>query len=473
MSMTSQPNFIGGRRVPSTGGPPIDVFDPTTESVIGSVASSTPDDVDAAVRAATDGFRVWSATGVDERAGMLARIVASLRERSDSLARLISREVGSPLAFSEATQVGLPIRVTEGIAASIADAVRDESIGPSLVVREPIGVAGAITPWNYPVHQVMAKVAAALGAGCSVVLKPSSVAPLSALALTEIFDEVELPAGVVNIVTGAGRVVGEAIACHADVDMVSVTGSPAAGQRVMELAAPTAKKVTLELGGKSAAIVLGDVDMEALIPGCVAQSFRNSGQNCSALSRLLVPRPWLGRVEEIAAETGESFVVGDPFDPATQMGPVVSASQRDQVRAYIELGLEEGARTVCGGSAPPEGLDRGYFVRPTVFTGVDPGMRIAQEEIFGPVLCLLPYDTEDHAIAIANNSRFGLAGAVWSADAERADRVARRMRTGRVVINGGQFNTAAPFGGYRQSGIGREFGRYGLEEYLEVKTLQR
>ena len=241
----------------------------------------------------------------------------------------------------------------------------------------------------------------------------------------------------------------------------------------MELAAPAAKKVTLELGGKSASIVLDDVDMEALIPGCVAQSFRHSGQNCSALSRLLVPRPWLARVEEIAAETGESFVVGDPFDPATQMGPVVSASQRDQVRGYIELGLEEGARIVCGGSAPPDGLDRGYFVRPTVFTAVDPDMRIAQEEIFGPVLCLLPYDTEDDAIAIANNSRFGLAGAVWSADAERAERVARRMRTGRVAINGGQFNTAAPFGGYRQSGIGREFGRYGLEEYLEVKTLQR
>ena len=473
MSMTTRANFIGGRWVPSNGGSQIDVIDPTTENVIGSVASSTAADVHAAAGAALDAFATWSTTSIATRTEILERIVASLKDRSDTLARLISREVGSPLSFSKSTQVGLPIKVTESVTASIADAVRDEPIGPSLIVREPAGVAGAITPWNYPLHQAMAKVAAALGAGCTVVLKPSSIAPLSTMVLGEIFEEVDLPAGVVNIVTGAGRVVGEAIASHPDVDVVSVTGSPAVGQRVMELAAPTAKKVTLELGGKSATIVLDDADMEELIPGCVAGCFRNAGQNCSALSRLLVPRPWLSRVEEIAAETGRSFIVGDPFDPATQMGPLVSAAQRKQVRGYIDLGVEEGALVLCGGTDAPDGLDKGYFVRPTVFSSVEPDMRIAQEEIFGPVLCLLPYETEDDAITIANNSQFGLAGAVWSADAERAERVARKMRTGRVVINGGAFNTAAPFGGYRQSGIGREFGRYGLEEYLEVKTLQR
>ena len=450
----------------------IEVVDPTTEEVIGSVVSSTATDVDRAVAAATEAFEGWSATSIDERAAMLRKIGAAISERSDSLATLISKEVGSPLSFSQSTQVGLPIKVTEGVAAALAEALGDEPIGPSLVVREPVGVVGAITPWNYPLHQVMAKVAAALGAGCTIVIKPSVVAPLSALVLAEIFEEVGLPPGVGNVVTGAGRVVGESIASHPAVDAVSLTGSPAAGQRVMELAAPTAKRVTLELGGKSATIVLDDADLEALIPGCVAQGFRNAGQNCSALSRLVVPRPWLDRVEEIAAETGESFVVGDPFDPATQMGPLVSAAQREQVRGYIEVGVDEGATLLCGGVDPPDGLEKGYFVRPTVFSTVHPDMRIAQEEIFGPVLCLLPYDTEEQAIAIANNSRFGLAGAVWSADRDRAERVARKMRTGRVVINGGAFNPAAPFGGYRQSGIGREFGRYGLEEYLEVKTLQ-
>jgi acyl-CoA reductase-like NAD-dependent aldehyde dehydrogenase len=471
-TITAPGNFIAGRWTPAENETRIDVVNPTTEEVIGSVAASTSADVNRAVDAAACAFEGWSSTSVDYRVAMLRRIGAALVERADSLATLITREVGSPFSFSQSTQVGLPINVTEGVAASVAEAVRDEPIGTSLVVRDPVGVVAAITPWNYPLHQVMAKVSAALGAGCTIVIKPSVVAPLSALVLAEIFEQVDLPPGVGNIVTGAGRVVGEALTSHPAVDAVSLTGSPAAGQRVMELAAPLAKRVTLELGGKSASIVLDDVDIEGLIPGCVAQCFRNAGQNCSALSRLLVPRSWLTRVEEIAAETGEALLVGDPFDPATQMGPLVSASQREQVRGYIELGMDEGATIICGGVDAPHGLDRGFFVRPTVFSAVDPDMRNAQEEIFGPVLCLLPYDTEEDAIAIANNSRFGLAGAVWSADDQRAQRVARKMRTGRVVVNGGAFNPVAPFGGYRQSGVGREFGRYGLEEYLEVKTLQ-
>jgi acyl-CoA reductase-like NAD-dependent aldehyde dehydrogenase len=348
----------------------------------------------------------------------------------------------------------------------------EERIGPSLVVRESAGVVGAITPWNYPLHQVVAKVAAALAAGCTVVVKPSQVAPLSALGLAEVVVEADVPAGVFNIVTGSGALLGEAIAAHPRVDVVSLTGSQGAGRRVMELAAPTAKRVTLELGGKSATVVLDDVDADAVIPGCVVQSFRNAGQNCSALSRLIVPRAWLQEVEDLAMAAAEAVVVGDPFEAATQMGPVVSASQREIVRDYIRIGGDEGARLVCGGADPPDGLDRGYFVRPTVFTDVHPGMRIAQEEIFGPVLCIIPHDGDDDAVRVANDSAFGLAGAVWSADNARAERVARGMRTGRVAINGGELNPRAPFGGYRHSGVGRELGRYGMEEFLEIKTLQ-
>lgn len=472
MPVTPAAHFIAGRWSPSVGGASLDVVDPSTENVTGTVALGTRADVDNAVRAAADAFPGWSTTSVDHRVAVLRRMEAALEERADALAELVSREVGSPLSFARATQVGVPIRVTADVAASVEDVMRDERIGSSRVVREPRGVAGAITPWNYPLHQAVAKVTAALGAGCTVVLKPSEIAPLPVLALAEIVEELELPPGVFNVVTGTGPVVGEAIVSHPTVDCVSFTGSQPAGRRVMELAAATVKNVTLELGGKSATVVLDDTDFESLIPTCVSQCFRNSGQNCSALSRLLVPRRWLARVEEIAAATGESFVVGDPFDPSTQMGPLVSAEHRDRVLGYISHGIDEGARLLCGGTDPPEGLDKGYFVRPTIFSAVRSDMRIAQEEIFGPVLCILPYDSEEEAIEIANDSRFGLSGAVWSSDPARAESVARRMRTGRVVVNGGAFNTAAPFGGYRQSGIGREFGRYGLEEYLEVKTLQ-
>jgi aldehyde dehydrogenase (NAD+) len=464
--------FIGNRWVASGNEQTIDVENPTTEEVIGAIVAGTIDDVDAAVEAAADAFPAWSATGPAERAAVLRRIGAGLAARADDLAALVTAEVGSPLAFSRGTQVGLPIKVLDAMARELDDYPWEERIGPSLVVREPAGVAGAITPWNYPIHQVVAKVAAALAAGCTVIVKPSQVAPLSALTLAEVVVEAGVPAGVFNIVTGSGALLGEAIAAHPRVDVVSLTGSQGAGRRVMELAAPTAKRVTLELGGKSATVVLDDVDAEAVIPGCVVQSFRNAGQNCSALSRLIVPRAWLQAVEDLAIAAAEGLVVGDPFEAETQMGPVVSASQREIVRNYIRIGADGGARLLCGGVDPPDGLSRGYFVRPTVFTDVQPGMRIAQEEIFGPVLCIIPHDGDDDAVAVANDSAFGLAGAVWSADDARAERVARGMRTGRVAVNGGELNPRAPFGGYRHSGVGRELGRYGMEEFLEIKTLQ-
>jgi acyl-CoA reductase-like NAD-dependent aldehyde dehydrogenase len=349
----------------------------------------------------------------------------------------------------------------------------EEEIGNSLVVREPIGVLGAITPWNYPLHQIAAKVAPALAAGCTVVLKPSGVVPLNAFILAEVIEAADLPAGVFNLVTGSGGEVGEAIAAHPGVDIVSFTGSTKAGRRVSELAAETVKTVTMELGGKSPNLILDDADLAKAVPDGVAKCFLNSGQTCSALTRMLVPREMLGEAATIAAAAAEQFTPGDPFDEASRLGPVVSEEQREVVRGYIEKGREEGATLVTGGSEPPEGLERGYFVRPTVFSDVDSSMTIAQEEIFGPVLSIIPYSDEDDAVRIANDSIYGLAGGVWSADEDRAMGVARRIRTGQMEINGGVFNPLAPFGGYKQSGHGRELGQFGIEEFLQPKALQR
>jgi acyl-CoA reductase-like NAD-dependent aldehyde dehydrogenase len=339
-------------------------------------------------------------------------------------------------------------------------------------VREPVGVVGCITPWNYPLHQIAAKVAPALAAGCTVVVKPSEVAPINAFILAEIIEEAGLPAGVFNLVSGVGPVVGEAIAAHPDVDMVSFTGSTRAGKRVSELAAQTVKRVTLELGGKSANIILDDADFEKAVADGVGKCYLNSGQTCSALTRMLVPRSRLAEAEAIAVKTAETFTTGDPFQPTTRLGPLVSAVQRDRVRGYIQKGQDEGAKLLTGGTESPEGLDKGFFVKPTVFSEVGRNMTIAQEEIFGPVLSILPYDTEEEAVEIANDTVYGLAGGVWSGDPERAKKVALQLRTGQVEVNGGGFNLMAPFGGYKQSGHGRELGKYGLEEYLEVKSLQ-
>src|SRR5437660_187915 len=377
-----------------------------------------------------------------------------------------------PLNLSMMIQAGLPT-MTFGSMAQIVDSFAfEEQIGISRVVREPVGVVGCITPWNYPLHQIAAKVAPALAAGCTVVLKPSEVAPLNAFVLAEIIDEVGLPAGVFNLVSGTGPAVGEAIAAHPDVDMISFTGSTRAGRRVSELAAQTVKKVAVELGGKSPNVILEDADLERAIQSGVGECYLNSGQTCSALTRMLVPRSRLEEAERIAAQTAESYRPGDPFGAETRLGPIVSETQYERVTGYIRKGIAEGAKLVTGGEEKPEGLEKGYFVRPTVFSEVRPDMTIAQEEIFGPVLAIIPYEDEDDAIRIANDTIYGLAGGVWSGVPEHALRVAKNIRTGEVSINGGRSNPLAPFGGYKQPGHGRELGQFGLEEFLTVKSLQ-
>ncbi len=465
--------YIGGAWVDSTGTGTIEVIDSNTEEVMGTIPEGTAEDVDRAVRAAADAFASWSTTAVDERAKFLARLSEALGSRIDAIADTVSREVGMPRSLSAMIQAGLPAAAFAEMAKNLETFQWEEEMGNSLVVREPVGVVGAITPWNYPLYQIVLKVGPALAAGCTVVLKPSEVAPLNAFALADAIHEIGLPPGVFNMVTGTGPVVGEAIAGHPKVDMVSFTGSTRAGKRVMQLAAETVKRVALELGGKSANVLLADADFEKAVPAGVFGCYINSGQTCSALTRMIVPRSRLDEVEALVKATAESFTPGNAFDPETRLGPLVSATQRDRVRGYIEKGIEGGAKLVTGGAEPPDGLDKGYFVRPTVFSNVTTDMTIAQEEIFGPVLSILPYDTEDEAIAIANDTVYGLAGAVWGGDQAHAEAVARRMRTGQVDVNGGTFNASAPFGGYKQSGIGRERGTYGFEEFLEVKAMQR
>jgi len=465
--------FIDGKWVPSAGSGRLPVVNSTTEEVMGTIPEGTPDDVERAAEAAASAWAEWSSLPLAERTAYLTRIQEGLVARSEEIGTLISQEVGMPFTLSKLIQAGLPAMDFATTIAQLATFPWEEEIGNSLVVRESVGAVGAITPWNYPLHQITAKVAPALAAGCTVVLKPSEVAPLNAFVFAEVVDEAGLPPGVFNLVSGVGPVVGEAIASHPKLDMVSFTGSTRAGKRVMQLAAGNVKRVALELGGKSANVILDDADLASAIPAGLNGCYLNSGQTCSALTRMVVPRSRLAEVEELAVQAAESFTPGDPFDPATRLGPLVSAVQRDRVVGYIRRGIEEGARLLTGGPEAPEGLEKGFFVRPTVFSDVTTQMTIAQEEIFGPVLCILPYDTEDEAVRIANDTIYGLAGAVWSADPARAERVARRMRTGQVDINGGSFNPAAPFGGYKQSGIGRELGRFGLEEFLEVKSLQR
>jgi acyl-CoA reductase-like NAD-dependent aldehyde dehydrogenase len=464
--------YIGGEWVQSTGTGVLEVINSTTEQVMGSVPEGTVEDVDRAVAAARAAFEGWSQTSVKERADWMARIAEALGARMEEIAELIAREVGMPVKLANMIQAGLPTATFGSMPKLMAEMPWEEQLGNSLIVREPVGVVGAITPWNYPLHQIAAKVAPALAAGCTVVLKPSQVAPLNAVLLADVLHELGLPAGVFNLVTGRGSVIGEALALHPDVDMISFTGSTAAGRRVSEAAAGTIKRVALELGGKSPNVILEDADLQQAIRDGVSKCFLNSGQTCSALTRMLVPRSRLAEAEQIATAVAEHFKPGDPFERGTTLGPLVSDGQRSLVRGYIRKGVEEGAKLLTGGVEPPEGLERGYFVRPTVFSEVTPEMTIAQEEIFGPVLAIMPYEDESDAVRIANDSVYGLAGGVWSADQERAKQVALRIRTGQVEINGGAFNPLAPFGGYKQSGYGRELGRFGLEEFLQVKSLQ-
>jgi acyl-CoA reductase-like NAD-dependent aldehyde dehydrogenase len=465
--------YIDGEWVAPKGKDTLDVIDAGTEEVFAKIPAGTADDVDRAVKAAAAAFPAWAATPAKDRGELLQKITDGLTARAAEIADVISHEVGMPRNLSELIQAGLPAMTFGDNAQRAATFVWDEEIGNSLILREPVGVVGAITPWNYPLHQIANKVAPALAAGCTIVVKPSEVAPINAFILAEVIDAAGLPKGVFNLVTGVGPVVGEAIAEHPLVDMVSFTGSTRAGKRVMELASKSVKRVSLELGGKSANILTEDADLEKAVPTGVFACYLNSGQTCSALTRMLVPRSKLAEVERLAASTAETFTPGDPFADTTRLGPLVSEVQRDRVRDFIKKGIEEGATLVTGGAEQPDGLDKGFFIRPTVFSNVTNDMTIAREEIFGPVLSILPYDTEDEAVAIANDTPYGLAGGVWAGTQEHAIELAQRLRTGQVDVNGGSFNPLAPFGGYKQSGIGRELGKFGFEEFLEVKSIQR
>ncbi len=464
--------YIDGRWVPGAGTGGIDVVCGSTEEVMARIPEGNAADVDAAVRAARFAFEGWAATPVAGRAAYLQKIQEGLKARSEEIGRIIAREVGMPLKLATMIQAGLPVLSFGIFAKMLTGFPFEERIGHSLVVREPVGVVAAITPWNYPLHQIAAKVAPALAAGCTVIVKPSEVAPINAFILAEIVDAAGLPKGVFNLVTGYGAVVGEALAGHHEVDMISFTGSTRAGKRVSELAAQSVKRVALELGGKSASILLEDADLAAAVKGTVSSCFLNSGQTCAAHTRMLVPEAKFDEAARLVLAEVSKYTVGDPFSETSKLGPLVSSAQRERVRGYIRKGIEEGAKLLCGGPEAPPGLPKGWYVKPTVFCRVRPDSTLAQEEIFGPVLSIIVYKDEEEAVAIANNSMYGLSGGVWSKDEARAVRVARRIRTGQVDINGAPFNLHAPFGGYKQSGHGREYGRQGLEEFLEYKSIQ-
>jgi acyl-CoA reductase-like NAD-dependent aldehyde dehydrogenase len=465
--------YIDGEWVQSDGTATLNVVDSTTEELLAVIPAGTASDVDRAVRAAALAFPKWSATSPDVRGAYLQKITDGLIARSSELVEIIIHEVGTPRSLTERIQVGHAITEFSDTVQRLATYDWTQEIGNSLVVKEPVGVIGAITPWNVPLYQITLKVAPALAAGCTVVLKPSEVAPLNAFILAEIIDEADLPPGVFNLVTGLGDEVGEALTTHPLVDKISFTGSTRAGKRVMVACAETVKRVSLEMGGKSANIILDDSDFQSAVPAGVFQCYVNSGQICSAPTRMLVPRARLEEVERLAFEAASNYRVCDPTSSNAGIGPLVSAVQRDKVRDYINVGIEEGARLVAGGPDAPEGFDKGFYVAPTVFSDVSNDMTIAREEIFGPVLSIIPFDSEEEAIAIANDTVYGLSGSVWAGTKEHAIEVAQKLRAGQVNVNGGKFNPYAPFGGYKQSGIGRERGALGFEEFLEIKSIQR
>ena len=463
-------HYVNGQWQAATSKEHFEVHDASTEEVMATVPQGTTEEASQAVLAARAAFPAWAALSVEERCQYIDKIVAGLKARTDEMATAIAREVGMPIKMAKMIQVGGPV-FNWGNAAKVARAYHyEEKVGNSLVVREPIGVVGCITPWNFPLNQITLKVAPALAAGCTVVLKPSEIAPVNAMILTEIIHAAGLPPGVFNLVNGAGPVVGEVLASHPEIDMVSFTGSTRAGKRVAALAAESVKRVTLELGGKSASVVLPDADMAAAVKGTLAACLLNSGQTCSAHTRMLVPE---SRYEEIKAllQAGiAKYPLGISLDENSRLGPLITATQRERVTGFIQQGLQEGAELIAGGSDKPP-FDKGYFVHPTALR-VKPDDTLAREEIFGPVLVVLTYKDEDEAARIANNTIYGLGGGVWSGSDEHALAFARRMRTGQVDINGAPFNGNAPFGGYKQSGNGRENGKYGFEEFLEHKAIQ-
>ncbi|MER5841843.1 aldehyde dehydrogenase family protein [Streptomyces prasinus] len=454
--------YIDGAWRPAAGPDVIEVVDPADGQVIATVPAGTVEDVDAAVRAARAALPAWAATAPAERAARLAALRDVLAARQEEIARTVTAELGAPLKLSQTVHAAVPVAVAGSYAELAATYPFEERTGNSTVLHEPVGVVGAITPWNYPLHQIVAKAAPALAAGCTIVVKPAEDTPLVARLFAEAVHEAGVPAGVFNLVTGLGPVAGQALAEHPDVDLVSFTGSTAVGRRIGAVAAAAVKKVALELGGKSANVILPGADLARAVNVGVANVMSNSGQTCSAWTRMLVHRDQYDEAVELAAAAAAKY--GD------RIGPLVNAKQQERVRGYIEKGVAEGARLVAGGPDAPR--ERGCFVSPTVFADVTPDMTIAQEEIFGPVLSVLRYEDEEDALRIANGTVYGLAGAVWAADEAQATAFARRMETGQVDINGGRFNPLAPFGGYKQSGVGRELGVHGLTEYLQTKSLQ-
>ncbi|MGV3760358.1 MAG: aldehyde dehydrogenase family protein [Actinomycetota bacterium] len=468
--------YIDGAWVASEGSGSIDVYDSTNGEVIGSIPNGSAADVEKAAKAAGAALPDWAAKGPEERAKFCNRIAEGLGARMDEIGTLVTREAGMPKWLSLIVQAGLPIN-SFSTAAQIAESYEYETtVGNSIVRREPVGVVGCITPWNYPLHQIAAKVAPALAAGCTVVLKPSEIAPLDAYILAEVINDAGLPAGVFNMVTGTGPEVGEAISRSPHIDMVSFTGSTRAGKAVAGAASEALMRVALELGGKSANILLPDLDdetFEKAVREGIGACYINQGQTCIAKTRMLVPSSRLADAERIAAdETEANYQPMDPFADGARLGPLASQAQVDRVTGYIQKGIDEGAKLVTGGPERPEGLEQGFYVKPTVFSDVRNDMTIAQEEIFGPVLSILPYETVEEAIEIANDTPYGLSGAVWGQDKDKATDVARQIRTGQIDVNGGAFNPNAPFGGYKQSGYGREYGTFGFEEFLEIKSMQ-
>ena len=463
--------YIDGAWVDPATPSTLGVVNPATEEIFAQISLGSKADVDRAVTAARRAFATYSETSVEERLSWLRKIIDGFKARLPEVARTMTLEMGAPITFATERQATVALFHFEEAARVLAQYRFEERVGNGIVRREPIGVCGLITPWNWPLNQVASKVAPALATGCTVVLKPSEIAPLSAMLFAEIVDAAGVPPGVFNLVNGDGPTVGEAIAAHPGIDMVSFTGSTTAGVRVAKLAADTVKRVAQELGGKSANIILTDADLKKAVIEGVHACYTNAGQNCQSPTRMLVPRAQLGTAFAAAQQAVGSIRLGDPLDPASTMGPLVSQAQFDKVQDFIQSGIDEGATLVAGGPGRPADINRGYYVRPTVFGHVAPQMRIAREEIFGPVLSIISYDTEDEAVEIANDTPFGLAGFVQSGDVARARKVANRIRAGRVYLNGAPFDRSLPFGGYKQSGNGREFGVFGFEEYLEVKAV--
>ncbi|AMN47983.1 aldehyde dehydrogenase [Steroidobacter denitrificans] len=463
--------FIDGAWVVPAGRREHPLIDPATETAIGKILLGTPEDVDAAVRAGRTAFATWQQTTREERIELFERIIEAYRARTQEMAAAISDEMGAPMRFALRAQAASGLGHFGAVLAVLKDFEFEESIGSTLIRREPIGVCGLITPWNWPINQISCKVAAALAAGCTIVLKPSEIAPISAHLFTEILVEAGVPKGVFNLIDGEGTTVGAAISRHPDIDMVSFTGSTRAGVQVAKAAADTVKRVSQELGGKSANIILEDADLDAAVKDGVRAMMVNTGQSCNAPSRMLVPARVYDKAVAIAKAAAGQPVIGNPKADGTTMGPVSNRRQFEKIQCLLQQGLDEGATLVAGGLGRPEGLEKGYFVKPTIFADVRNDMTIAREEIFGPVLVMIPYQDEEEAVRMANDTIYGLSGYVYSGDREHARRIARRLRVGMVHLNGAPTDIDAPFGGYKQSGNGREWGREGLQEFLEIKAI--